>query len=352
MSINASNAIAMIQRFHSNRRWKSLLKDCEKEIAQPIKKLSTEQKREIKDFYSRFGFKSVDTRYHQYIYSITDCFSPKYLPEDFFHGVLENTYNCRGFYAAWEDKAFMPYILDCVRFPETICCNVNGIFFDKNRKIISQKDAEKLIADSGDLFAKPTLASGGGRGAFLIHDEDPSEVFDKLKKNFIVQRRIIQSDETAVFNPSSVNTEKVVSFMFKGEVHILSAIMRVGAEGSVTAAAASGKGYFFGIKDDGTAAGCGLNIFGKRRNDDYYGNPIKGRFVSHHSEICDIVKRAHRYFPYFGFMSWDFCVNNDDEVVLIEYNTGYPVALVYQMVTGPFLGDLTESVLADVRKKI
>lgn len=173
----------------------------------------------------------------------------------------------------------------------------------------------------------------------------------KLKTNFIVQKRIIQSQETAAFNPSSVNTEKVVSFMFEGEVHILSSIMRVGAEGSITDAAASGKGYFFEIKDDGTAADYGINVFGKRRESDFYGAPIKGRRIAHHKEICDIVRRAHPYFPYFGFMSWDFCVNDKDEVLLIEYNTGYPVALVYQMVTGPFLGEITDVVLADVASR-
>jgi len=176
-------------------------------------------------------------------------------------------------------------------------------------------------------------------------------VFRKLSKNFIVQKRIIQSPETEVFNPSSVNTEKVVSFMFDGEVHILSAIMRVGAEGSVTDAAASGKGYFFGINNDSTATDYGMNVFGKRRLADFYGNPIKGRKITHHSEICNIVRKAHQYFPYFGFMSWDFCVNDKDEVLLIEYNTGYPVALVYQMVTGPFLGKLTDKVLVDVASR-
>ena len=203
----------------------------------------------------------------------------------------------------------------------------------------------------GDGFAKPTLASGGGRGAFLINENNTEDVFGKLNKNFVVQKRIIQSPEMASFNPSSVNTEKIVSLMFNGEVHILSAIMRVGAEEAITDAAASGKGYFFGIRDDGTASGIGMNVFGKKREKDYYGNPIEEKKLSHHKEICDLVKKAHTYFPYFGFMSWDFCVNENNQVMLIEYNTGYPVAMVYQMVTGPFLGNITDLVLKDVARK-
>ena len=165
MSNFTSKAISLIQRARSDYHWKTQLKECEKKITQPLKPLSHEQTREIKDYYSKFGFTKISTDWHRYIYSVSGSFSPKYLPEDFFHGVLENTYNRRSFYAAWEDKAFMPHILDCVQFPETICSNVNGYYFDKNRKTISSGDAIKLIKKCGESFVKPTLATGGGQGS-------------------------------------------------------------------------------------------------------------------------------------------------------------------------------------------
>lgn len=162
MSDISAKAVSTVQKVRSNHRWRTQLKECEKNIDQPIKELSHAQIREIKEYYSQFGFKKVNTDWHRYIYSVSNSFSPKYLPEDFFHSVLENTYNHRTFYGAWEDKAYMPYILDCVRFPETICCNVNGYFFDNNRRLISEVEAEKLVNEGGEAFAKPTLASGGG----------------------------------------------------------------------------------------------------------------------------------------------------------------------------------------------
>ncbi len=79
----------------------------------------------------------------------------------------------------------------------------------------------------------------------LVPLESYKDIFNKLNSNYIVQKRSVQSSETAAFNPSSVNTEKVVSFLYKGEVYILSSIMCVGAENAITDAAASGKGYFF-----------------------------------------------------------------------------------------------------------
>lgn len=351
MSSIATTAFDKFWRMRSDHRWMSQLKECERKIEQPLKQLSPQQKDEIREYYAKFGFKKINFDWHRYIYSVSGQFAPEFLPEDFFHGVLENTYNNRNFYGAWEDKAFMPYILDSVRFPEVICFNANGYFYNSKREMISQCEAEKLVCDCGDAFAKPTLASGGGKGAYLVNNENTDEVFKKLQKNFVVQKKIIQSSKTAAFNPSSVNTVKMVSFMFHGEVHILTAIMRVGGEFAITDAAASGKGYFLGINDDGTMKDFGMSLFGKIRDKDYYGDSLKGRFIPQYKEMCEIVKNAHRLFPYFGFMSWDFCINDKEEVILIEYNTGYPVALVYQMVTGPFMGDLTSAVLADAAKK-
>lgn len=139
--------------------------------------------------------------------------------------------------------------------------------------------------------------------------------------------------------------------LFKGKVHILSSIMRVGAENSITDAAGSGKGYFFGIDKEGISSSVGINIFGRRREKDYYGNSIKGQAVPCFREICEIVKECHMGFPFFGIMSWDFCINDKNEVILIEYNVGYPVAMVYQMVNGPLLGELSDMVLKDAASK-
>ncbi|MCR5610596.1 MAG: hypothetical protein K6F68_02005 [Clostridiales bacterium] len=128
--------------------------------------------------------------------------------------------------------------------------------------------------------------------------------------------------------------------------------MRVGAPGALTDNASGGKVYIFGISEDGQTGEYGVNLFGKKTLNDFYGEPIKGRKLSHHGEICEIIKKAHRSFPYFGFMSWDFCVNDKDEPVLIEYNTGSPEALAYQITTGPLFGDMTDEVLSDAASKM
>ena len=192
-------------------KWMRKLKDCEKQAAVPIKPLSADKKKEIKNFYASFGFNNIKTDWHSYIYSVSGQYSPLMIPENFFHGVLERLYNTGIMYYAWEDKAFMPFILSSVKFPETIFSNVNGYYFDKNGEMITHQQAKDLILESESVFAKPTIKSGGGNNAMLIENGDYEKVFNNLQKNYIVQKKIVQSKETAVLNPSSVNTEKVVS---------------------------------------------------------------------------------------------------------------------------------------------
>ena len=52
---------------------------------------------------------------------------------------------------------------------------------------------------------------------------------DGLKANFIVQEAVKQHAVLAALNPSSLNTIRVVSFLFEGTIYILSSILRMGA---------------------------------------------------------------------------------------------------------------------------
>ena len=66
-------------------------------------------------------------------------------------------------------------------------------------------------------------------------------------QNFILQECFRQSDFTVRFNPSSVNTIRIGTYRdLKGQIHILRAIMRIGANGSEVDNAHAG-GMFCGI---------------------------------------------------------------------------------------------------------
>lgn len=332
-----------------NRYFINELKRIENKCVQPIIELTREQKQEIEDYYSSRGFHNIRTDWHRYILSTTGRWSPQMVPENFYHLILERIYNDRKI-VGWGDKAYMSTLLPDVLFPTTLVANVNGYFITPNRDIISREKAISIVQEEGRAFAKPTRISGGGKNATLIDCDNVEQVFNKLDKNYIVQRIIKQHSEIAAFNPSSVNTEKIISLLFQGEVYVLSAHMRVGAPDAITDNASGGKGYTFGIHPDGKIEPIGMNVFGKKRETDFYGTPLAGRKLTYHSEICEIIKKAHKKLPYFGFVTWDFCVTEKGEPLLIEYNTSNAEALVYQMTCGPLFGDMLDDILKDARK--
>ena len=67
---------------------------------------------------------------------------------------------------------------------------------------------------------------------------------------------------------------------------------------------------------------------------------------------CSQIKKAHKMLSRFGIISWDFAVDENSEPILIEYNLNYPDVMIYQMNNGPLFGDLTQTILEDVREKL
>lgn len=96
----------------------------------------------------------------------------------------------------------------------------------------------------------------------------------------------------------------------------------------------------------------GYNIYGERRTSTSSGRMFENVVLCGHDEICSQIKKAHKILSRFGIISWDFAVDENGEPILIEYNLNYPDVMIYQMNNGPLFGDLTQTVLEDVREKL
>lgn len=90
-------------------------------------------------------------------------------------------------------------------------------------------------------------------------------ILDEYRQDYVIQECIVQHSQYEEFNSSSVNTEKIISFLFKGNVYILTSILRVGAPGSCTDTASTGSGYTVGIGSNGRLNDKGYSIYGDIR---------------------------------------------------------------------------------------
>lgn len=176
-------------------------------------------------------------------------------------------------------------------------------------------------------------------------------ILDEYRQDYVIQECIVQHSQYEEFNSSSVNTEKIISFLFKGNVYILTSILRVGAPGSCTDTASTGSGYTVGIGSNGRLNDKGYSIYGDIRYKNANGKNFSDIKLVGHEAICNIIMSAHKMLPRFGIISWDFAVDKCGDPILIEYNLNYPDVIIYQMNNGPLFGNLTAEVLSDVAKR-
>lgn len=186
----------------------------------------------------------------------------------------------------------------------------------------------KFIKCGRGIFIKPLFGSYGKDVCIFDSklDSDIKELFEKLtineKSSWILEEQIIQSQEMAQWNSSSVNTVRVLSFLNKGKFHVITPFFRTGRKGSIVDNAGSGGiisnvnantgvVYTDGFDEDGKSYEChpdsGLNF--------------KGWQIPLWKELIETVKNVHMIMSDHIYVGWDFALT-DNGWVLIEGNWG------------------------------
>ena len=138
---------------------------------------------------------------------------------------------------AYTDKCFYNQLFPYLNQPRTILRNSNHCFFDGAGNIISFAQAKSLLESEQRFVIKPAIYSGEGVDIFFYEKDNNSNIdFQDLMQsyasNYIVQEVVAQHKTLASIHPQSLNTIRVISFLFQGEVHISSSILRMGVAGS------------------------------------------------------------------------------------------------------------------------
>lgn len=316
------------------------------------KSLSSDELKVINTFFSKYGFKNTSYKWHQFYNDASGIFHANYIPEALFYSKIEPALNCKICTPALLDKNIYSYLFKNVKQPVTIIKNINGFYFDKNDDVISKTEALKLCLNLNQMVIKPSLMSGSGKNVLLIKNETTKgirkenlilKLFKKYDKDFIIQRRIEQNESLKRLNHSSVNTIRILSYLRHSEVVILSGIIRVGGPNEI-ADNAGEKTIGFGIDFNGIIH-FGFDHFGHKFTNTSSGYLIKGFKVPKYNQIRKLASELHSKLPYFRLVSWDFTVDANNEIVLIEFNSKYQGINVHNLNNGPLFGEFTDEIL-------
>lgn len=327
--------------------------------------LSKEQTQEIDDFYlSNYG-QRIPYTWHRYYYAMTGKFDKKYFPELLYIPEYEWFVNSREYEYALSDKNITSLIfrnLDIVKLPKTIISCCKGIFRDTNCIYISREKAKEILSNIGKVFIKPSVDSSSGQGCRVAnfykgYDEltkdTIEDVFYSLGDNFIIQEIISCHDSIKKLHPESVNTFRVISYITSNkEIHHTPIIMRIGQGGNFVDNAHAG-GLVIGVSDDGNL----LNYATTEFNDKYYVHPTSGIIFEGYKiplmgKLIEVSKLIHSMIPQIGCINFDFTIDNNGDIVLIETNLRGGSIWLPQIVWGcGAFGDDTEAILQFMREK-
>lgn len=326
--------------------------------------LSPQQKEQVDELFLNNYGKKVDYVWHQNYAAHTGHFDHRFIPGVLYIPEFEAFENQdRSFVNALSDKNFLGLVAKAVgvKMPATIVSCANGVLRDCDNRLISPSTAEALVHRSGPCFMKPTLNSSSGNGCRIISDDDAvsftrntlqskgADPFD-VKQDFVVQELIVCHDSIRELYPGSVNTFRVITYLWRGEIEVMPVIIRIGRGGKYLDNAHQG-GMFCAVHEDGSMGELAVTEFSERFSEHPDTHTV---FASHRIDCIDKViraaKRMHAAVPQLGVVNWDFTIDRTGEPVLIEANCDNGSVWLPQMAHGVgAFGERTAEVLRWLR---
>lgn len=142
--------------------FKKELKKVEAQSSIKVKSMNPEMEKQAREYYKQFGFVDIDLRWHNYLLAATGKFYANYIPENFYHCIIEPLYT-RGS-VDFEDKAYMYRMLPGIHMVPNVIKNVKGVLLDENENVLSEEETLKYLNGlQGDMIVKPSRQTGGYR---------------------------------------------------------------------------------------------------------------------------------------------------------------------------------------------
>ncbi len=321
-----------------------------------LKPLSKSDRKKIKKYWHKY-LRFVPLSEYKWNQKIGNGVDPKLITNVVWASRIEPYFTNLKMVKGFQDKNYFETIVGKANSPETVVHCIDGQLLDKN---YDDFNLESISNEKDELICKPSINSCGGTG---IQFFDPkslnankiAELKEEYKGNFIIQKRLKQHDFFSYFNEFSTNTIRVVSFLYKNEVHILSAFMRVGKPNVKIDNYSSGGSYIPITKDwklwdytfrEDLARHETLRFDSLPSQKDF-----KGKKIPFSQDIINLVKKNHRKLSHFKIIYWDIAIREDGTPIIIEYNLIDSSVEDYQINNGPIFGDLTDEVLNEVFHK-
>lgn len=181
----------------------------------------------------------------------------------------------------------------------------------------------EFVRNRSEVIIKPDAGSCGQGVQLFVYesDEQALDFFRGIQVSTLCEERICQHEQISKFNPTSVNTIRIMS-LYNGEnVDFLAAILRVGGKkDSVTD----------NMRNNGLCASIDIptgivnSFFCGLDHKVYAYHPVTceqiiGFHIPNWEKVLVIVENAHKQLPDYPVLGWDVAVT-EDGAEIVEFN--------------------------------
>lgn len=276
--------------------------------------------------------------------------SPEYIPDDiWFHKIIPH-FNTLLFAQALQDKGQHNLLLPGLKRPRTVVKNIAGVYYDEDNLLTEDEAIARCLA-VGRFVIKPSVGSGKGSDVRFFNGSEmtPKEVRQLFLqyngRNFIVQEKVKQHKCISAIYPNSLNTLRILTFLYKNEVHILSVNLRIGSGDSEIDNISQG-GFACQVNMDGRLSPLAVTRMGLWVDKHPSGTVFADVVIPGFDKLIKTVKEAAFKISHFKIIGWDFAIDEEGDPIFIEYNA-IP-GQINQKTGGPTFGAMTHEVLSEV----
>jgi len=278
--------------------------------------------------------------YWLYVYSaISGGFKEGWIPYRYFRDVvvpkIGGEYGVLGKF-----KSLNSFYFNHKAFPD-LASQMNGKFFNINYEHISPLGLENLLFEADDDIIFKNDASMSGRGIHFFNKNN----FDiaKIKKlgNGIFQRKIEQHDLFKKFTDNSVATLRITTVIdHVGEASARTCYLRLGSGSETYIQSDTNIRIPIDIKSGEFSEIGYLANWRTVREHPISKLSFKGNTMPLLDQCVELVLDLHSKVPFIGIIGWDVTVDSNNNIMIMEWNSGVSGITVSEAAQGPCFADL------------
>jgi len=316
------------------------------------KELTQEQKKQIDAFWKPYT-KHICYKWHEFFYSITGVFDPKYVPEDLMLTDIEGYLNDWQSAHGVDNKNNYELYFSEIKHPKVAFRRMRGLLHHGDYSLCDINQAVESAQKFDHLIIKRTIEIGNGSSIEFWEKKDGPERLREIilanDADIIAQEFVQQHPAMSAFNPTSVNSVRVVTLVLDNEVNFLCAYMRVGQSGVKIDNVCAG-GMCSAVSKDGYLCGYGYDKRARKVYESPTGKRFEGFKIPGWENVLKACYSMHEKMGNFRIISWDIAIDPEEQPVFIEMNLKYGAMEYHQLFKGPLFGEYTEKVLDEVYK--